>query len=333
MNSASSVRVGAATAPAIAMVAGGEALRLKHFLHEHRLAVPRPMRRLAPEITEAVDERVAERLLVGTLEGAMRSVLRPSLPVEFGSTIQPADMGIYGMVILTAPTLAEALERSVRFQRLMTTAAQIGVQKNQDSWRWIWRCTRPRTLGVRVRNEVVLAEHVAIVRGLMPGALPCSVSFAHAAPADCASHARFFACPVRWGQDEDSVEWPAATVHRALANDPALGAFIEKEAQRRLSLLPSGALLDEVTDVILHRLPSGDVQLTTVAGLLGRSPRSLRRELADAGCSYRTLLDGLRKQRAGELAAQGTHSMTQMAQQLGYSELSAFSRARRRWFG
>jgi AraC-like DNA-binding protein len=333
---ADSACVGAATlatVASVAMVAGGEARRLQQFLHTHRLTVPRPLHRLAPMSSEALDERVAERVLVGALAGAVRSALRPSLSVDFGSTIQPADMGIYGLVILTAPTLAEALERSVRFQRLMTTTAHICVDQHTHGARWIWRCTQQRTLGVRIRNEVVLAEHVAIVRALTPGAVPQRVSFAHAAPSDCAGHARFFACPILWEQAEDCVEWAAAVVHRPLATDPALAAFIEAEAQRRLALLPNGALPDEVKDLILHRLPTRDIHLTTIAGLMGRTPRSLRRELANAGSPYRGLVDGLRRQRARDLALQGQHSMTEMAQRLGYSELSAFSRAWRRWFG
>jgi AraC-like DNA-binding protein len=174
---------------------------------------------------------------------------------------------------------------------------------------------------------------VAIVRALAPGAMPRNVSFAHRAPSDLTSHERYFACPIAWERDEDSVEWAAAAVHQPLATDPALSAFIQREAQRRLALLPAGAVPDEVKDVILQRLPTGDVSLTTIAGVLGRAPRSLRRELANAGSPYRLMLDGLRRERAAELTADGQHSMTEIAHKLGFSELSAFSRAWRRWFG
>jgi AraC-like DNA-binding protein len=338
----------------MAMVAGGEALRLNRFLLEHKLQTPRVLHRMArtaaqtaqtaetagtaaaadaAAATQATPGRISERLLVDALAAATRALDRPSLPVEFGSTIRPADMGIFGMVILTAPNLGRALELSVQFQRLMTTTARTHLEHTQGVVRWVWRCNQPRSLGTRIRNEVVLTEHVAVVRALFAGALPCRVSFAHPAPCDSAAHARFFACPVAWGANEDSVAWRSAQLQSPLGADPALGAFIKSEAQRQLLLLPPSGSVDEVRDAILKHLPSSDFHLPTIAAVLGRAPRTLRRELATAGCAYRNIVDGVRKQRAVELASTHQHSMTEIALKLGFSEVSAFSRAWRRWFG
>jgi AraC-like DNA-binding protein len=314
------------------MVTGGEALRLKVFLLEHKLQPPRIFHRVARTAAEAAEERVSERMLVDALEAAMRVVRRPSLPVDFGSTIRPADMGIYGMAILTAPTVGDALERSVRFQRLMTNAARIDLEPTRGGVRWVWSSAAQRTLGVRIRNEVVLTEHVTVVRALAPGAAPRRVSFMHGEPADCSTHSRFFACPIAWSADEDSVEWALEGLRRPLGISAALSAFIEREATRRLGLLPKSGSLEEVKDAILRRLPEGDVDLLTIAAVLGRAPRTLRRELSNAGCAYRMLVDGVRRQRAVEMASDGIHSMTDIALKLGFSELSAFSRAWRRWF-
>jgi AraC-like DNA-binding protein len=314
------------------MVAGGEALRLKVFLAQQQVRLPRSLHRIAQTPEDADDERVSERLLVRTLDVAMRTLRRPSLPIDFGSTIRARDMGIYGMAIQTAPTVADALARSVRFQRLMTTTGRIVLEREPGVLRWVWRCAGLRTLGVRVRNEVVLAEHVAVMRAITCDALPRRVSFMHAAPEDSTAHARFFGCAIEWQANEDSVEWAAPDTTRSLGVDAALGAFIEREAERRLALLPPGGSLDEVKDAILRRLPTGNAGLITVAALLGRTPRTLRRELASGGCTYRALVDGIRRQRAVEMASQGQHSMSEIALRLGFSEVSALSRAWKRWF-
>lgn len=128
------------------------------------------------------------------------------------------------------------------------------------------------------------------------------------------------------------MEWALAGLQRPLGVDPSLSAFIEKEAMRRLSLLPAIDSMGAVSDAIVRRLATGDVSLPTIAAALGRAPRSLRRELSNAGCVYRSLVDGVRRQRAQELASEGQHSMTAIALKLGFSEVSAFSRAWRRWF-
>jgi AraC-like DNA-binding protein len=325
-----------------AMVMGGEALRLQRFLLEHKLQLPTVFHRLmrhsgeadeAAEAADASEGRISERLLVDALAGAVRAADRPSLPVEFGSTIRPADMGIFGMLILAAPSLGRALELSVKFQRLMTTTATTHLEHARGAARWVWRCGRPRTLGIRVRNEVVLTEHVAVVRALVAGATPRQVCFVHPKPSGSEAHARYFDCPIAWSADEDSVAWHNAHLHPPMGSDPALCEFIEREAQRRLLLLPPSGSVDEVREAILQHLPTSNVNLPTIAALLGRAPRSLRRELASAGCAYRSLVDGVRKQRALELASVQRHSMTEIALKLGFSEVSAFSRAWRRWFG
>jgi AraC-like DNA-binding protein len=316
----------------LSMVTGGEALRLKLFLQAHKLPVPRTFYRVPGTASEASEDRVGERMLVRALESAIRAIRRPSLPVDFGSTIRPVDMGIYGMVLLTAPTLGDALERSVRFARLMTDTAQVVLEPTKDAVRWVWSSTEPRSLGIRIRNEVVLVEHVAVVRALAPGAVPRRVSFMHSEPPDCSQHRAFFGCTIAWSTDIDSVEWALEGLKRPLGIDPSLSAFIEKEAQRRLGLLPHRGSLGEVKNAVLQRLPHGDVTLVAIAAVLGRAPRTLRRELSNAGCVYRSLVDGVRRQRAQELAREGQHYMTDIALKLGFSEVSAFSRAWRRWF-
>jgi AraC-like DNA-binding protein len=196
----------------------------------------------------------------------------------------------------------------------------------------VWSSAGARTLGIRVRNEIVLAEHVAVVRAIALGATPRRVTFMHAEPADSGTHARFFGCAIEWAADQDSVEWAAQGMAQPLGVDPAVGAFIEREAERRLALLPQSGSLDEVKAVILRRLPSGHADLKTVAALLGRAPRTLRRELASGGCTYRALVDDIRRQRAVEMAAEGQHSLSEIALRLGFSEVSALSRAWQRWF-
>ncbi len=314
------------------MVAGGEALRLKVFLSQQKVRLPRSLHRIAQTPEDAADERVPEQLLVGALETAMRALRRPSLPIDFGATIRARDMGIYGMVLQTAPTAGDALARSVRFQRLMTTTARMLLEREQGVLRWVWSSTGSRTLGVRVRNEVVITEHVAVVRAIAPGTTLRRVTFMHAAPADSTTHARFFGCAIEWAANEDCVEWVAQGMTQPLGIDPALAAFVEREAERRLALLPPSGSLDEVKGVILRRLSSGNVDLTTVAALLGRAPRTLRRELASGGRTYRALVDDVRRQRAVEMASEGRHSMSEIALRLGFSEVSALSRAWKRWF-
>ena len=320
------------TSRSISMVIGSEALRLKLFLLAHKLPLNQSIHGVEGSASAAAEDRLAKHILVDALQSAMHAARNPSMAIDFGASIRPVDMGIYGMVIMTAPTLIDALKRSVKFSRLMTDSGQVYLEQSSSGVKWVWRSTEPLTLGGRVRNEVVLTEHVAVVRALVPRAMPSRVSIMHGKPVDITRHREFFGCPIAWSADENSVEWPLDIAKTPLNSDPALGSFLEKEATRRLNLLPARDLVSAVRDAIARHLPSGDLNVSTIATSLGRTPRSLRRELSDAGHVYRSLVDSVRRERALELARDTRHSMKVVALKLGFSESSAFSRAWRRWF-
>lgn len=71
----------------------------------------------------------------------------------------------------------------------------------------------------------------------------------------------------------------------------------------------------------------------TLANQLGVSSRGLARRLAREGESLTRLLDEALYERARELLLRPELSVAQIAEALGYAELSSFFRAFRRWSG
>jgi AraC-like DNA-binding protein len=314
------------------MVNGGEALRLKNFLSSKGILLSKIFHQLPIGEEEASKGRISTSVLIGVLEAAMKDLRQPSLPIDFGSTIRVEDMGIYGLVIQTAPTLGDAFDRSVKFQRLMTTSAKIELERQESSLRWIWKIPDATTLGARVRNEVVLSEHVALLRLLTTNFKPTLIRFTHKAPCDDIAHRKYFGCPISWGADENSVSWPTKDLDRSLGVDLNIGNFFERDAKLRIAQLPEIGIVPLVTDVVLKKLSTGNVSLKSTAAALGLSSRTLRRDLVTAGFTFRELIDEIRQKRAVELASDGQRSMTEIAIDLGFSEVSAFCRAWKRWF-
>ena len=94
----------------------------------------------------------------------------------------------------------------------------------------------------------------------------------------------------------------------------------------------AAALPQIVQSLIAARLPHR-LSEEEAARLIGTSRRTLVRRLADAGFSFRPLLDGVLRERARALLSAGAHSRDDMAAALGYTDATSFSRACRRWFG
>lgn len=91
-------------------------------------------------------------------------------------------------------------------------------------------------------------------------------------------------------------------------------------------------VVEEVRVLVAQRLADG-APMGAVAAVLGLSERSLRRHLTEAGTSYRSLLDEVRRSAAEELLARPGLSVDDVARELGYAEATSFGAAYRRWTG
>ena len=90
-------------------------------------------------------------------------------------------------------------------------------------------------------------------------------------------------------------------------------------------------LVSRVRAEIRSRLGNQDVNLEMVADSLGVPRWNLQRRLADEGLTYSALLDSVRRDRLRTTSGQRHIPLSEAALLLGYSELSAFSRAFRKW--
>ena len=62
------------------------------------------------------------------------------------------------------------------------------------------------------------------------------------------------------------------------------------------------------------------------------SERTLRRKLVDEGLAFRELLDRVRQDLCILYVMEDKRSLSEIALLLGYSDLSAFTRAYKRWY-
>ena len=80
-------------------------------------------------------------------------------------------------------------------------------------------------------------------------------------------------------------------------------------------------------------LVKGENGIEHLANATGTSVRTLQRRLKDAGVNYNDLQNDVRKTLALNLLENDTLALGEIAFSLGYSEVSAFNHAFRRWVG
>jgi AraC-like DNA-binding protein len=79
--------------------------------------------------------------------------------------------------------------------------------------------------------------------------------------------------------------------------------------------------------------PGEPPTLGELAAAVNLSERSLRRHLAEAGSGYRRLIEEHSAERAAALLRGSDRSVAEVADQLGFSDASNFSKAFKRWYG
>lgn len=157
--------------------------------------------------------------------------------------------------------------------------------------------------------------------------------FACAEPDHACQVRAIFGENVIYGAARNAIRFP--TEWLALQSpfaDTALYAVALHELQAAMARLIAPEGLRDRVERLLKSLPAGRLTADEVARLTGVSRRTLVRRLSAAGVGYRKLVDAELRARAQRLLREGDLSRAQIAEALGYSESSSFSRACRRWF-
>jgi AraC-like DNA-binding protein len=115
-----------------------------------------------------------------------------------------------------------------------------------------------------------------------------------------------------------------ATLHREL---------VRIAGKMAAAPIAPACMADRVRRHLAAAVAQGDATEQATADALCISVRSLQRGLADSGTTFTLLLEETRRNAARQLLIGTRIPLTEIAFKLGYSELSAFSRAARSWFG
>jgi AraC-like DNA-binding protein len=165
---------------------------------------------------------------------------------------------------------------------------------------------------------------------------PLGVRIMHQRTPESAKIDSFLGCTAEFGADRDEIwfageaaKLPVVNADRYL-NKLVIG-YCEEVVSRRKAR--SGVIQADVENAIAALLPHGETRIENVAQKLRVSPRTLRRKLAAEGVTFAGILEDLRFALAKHYLAEQDLSISRIAWLLGYTEVSAFSHAFRRWTG
>ena len=164
---------------------------------------------------------------------------------------------------------------------------------------------------------------------------PRRVEFAYPRPKRLEEYARVFRCPLGFDAPISRMVIPRRIWECPLpCSDSALLEVLEQHASSLLALHPPpGDCRARVRSLIGARLREGEASLRVVAKELGLSPRNLQRNLKAVHLSFSQILDDMRAQAARYYLHDPKVPIAEIADWVGFSEASSFTRAFRRWTG
>jgi AraC-like DNA-binding protein len=259
-------------------------------------------------------------------EPALGLVAAQLVDTATGDRLQP--------LLSQAETLGDAFETFLRYQQLYHSGN--ASRSRTEPGRWVLEFALDRHAEpCAYLADFVLANWLRRVRRAAGVEVPLiEARLRRPPPAQAGPYTETFGAVVRFGSGEDSLCFPrdVASLRIAGAN-AALRLILERQAASELDALdPDGAFVRDARAALELSLREGEANVEGLAKQLATSPRTLQRKLAACETTFQELLDQVRHELAIEHLARG-QSVTDTAFLLGFSELSAFSRAFRRWTG
>lgn len=252
---------------------------------------------------------------------------RDDFDLAIGASACPHHLGVMGTFMACGPTLGSALDDIVtNHPRYVRGGGPYLLDLGDDDILVGYRTHDPGLRGASRVSRTALAFGHAVF-GRVSGVTPKAVLVSLPQPDDVAAFRSHFGdTPVQF-----SAQHYGLVYSRGSLKTPLPGHDAELREQLAQTIAARWAVHQpDVRERVLRALVpsvfSGTHSLESTARRIGVSPDALTRDLKDKGTSFRDLLGEARLEMASQFLTDARMSVSDIAQALGYSEMSAFTR-------
>ncbi len=284
--------------------------------------------------------RVPLKTVTQLWDDALAVIDNPCFGLDSCKYWHPGYMGALGYAWLSSSTLREGFERLSRYISLISNNSSISLSEDDQEFTINLNYGQLGNNPARSDNALSILLHMCRIN-YQDELNPSQVSFAHKEP-ECSGN--YFACfksAVNFNAACNSLSFPLQFMDETLPgsnkqlaqlNDQVMVQYLS-EIEKYHCDETDNNLQEKIKIIIVKKLPSGLVTGQLVADELGMSYRSMQRRLAESGTTFRQLFEQCRHELAEQYVNNGDLNMTEITFMMGFSELSSFSRAYKRWTG
>jgi len=287
-----------------------------------------------PEALRDPNARLALTTTARLWKVAAERMQDPAFGLRASRYVRQTTFHALGYAVFASASLRDALERLVRYSRLVSDDMVLRLDTTERTARLSFELASEGTPRSPETMDAVMSLIVRTCRGLTDRSFTLlRVEQHRPQPVDTTPYAKFFRCPVEFGAPIDALTCDAVVLDKPLPSaNPELAAHNDDLARKYLAQIGKTTLVDRVSSALMERL-SGDPSPAAIGAALGMSARSLQRQLKAYGTSYAEIREAMRRDLARAYLRDRTLSITEIAFLLGFEDSSAFARAFRRWTG
>ncbi len=280
---------------------------------------------------ENFDNVLPYATVLNLLELAAESCQREDFGLQLTNFQKTLPLGVLGLLIQQCPDIKTALNTVIKYYRFHSGGNVWELQKDSKT---AYLVRHDLLAGSTPSMQYISLSIAHALRGLKAiygdsDWKPSYISFTHSAPPTPNLYENFFKLPVRFNQDIACVAFPVEDLERKIPHSNAdLQQILqekviecEKEGKTRNSFISTVEVL------IRQNLHSEECTLANIAKLLTIHPKKLQRELKQSDTTFRELKAEIKLDAAEHFIRESDLSLTVIAEMLGFSEVSALSRA------
>lgn len=247
---------------------------------------------------------------------------------DVGSQLSLSGFPVLGYTLITARGVVDGFQRFQRYQRMVGEAANIQVIVRDGLLALDFNFSGD---DMPVSHHTIDAAMAALVNmaRLLAGEQwhPLAVCLRRTPPTKPDNFSAWYQCPVHFQADSNRMELDLAQF--ALQSEEPL----DDPDWQSMAMDGSRPTADLVAMLLAARLEDGGLTKQAVAAHLNLTPRTLQRRLSREGVTFQAVMDRVRQARAQEALANPLLLPLDVAFLCGFSDLTAFHHAFRRWTG
>ena len=265
------------------------------------------------------------------LEEAVSATGNPALMLEF---VGRQNLGIYGAIgalAMGSTDVRSGLEVFQRYLHYSAQAVEVNLRVEHDTAFFTAHTNflpARRSHQFRIHSVALMCHVVRTLCG-RPWS-PRLVYLDMPSPTNLTPYTDFFCAPLAFTQGQDGLTFPPEVLDWPIEDSLS---SISSELRVFLNENYASNLQEHVRAVMNSLLMTGMCTAEAVAVSMGLGERTLQRKLSLEGTSFRELLEQVRSTLAINYMREPQFRLTDIAEMLGYSDLSVFSRSFKRWFG